>query len=516
MRSGRSLSWTRVIALLPAVLACCAKVSTPEEMADAGPTQPTVAEVEPPPGTVQANARFAVHFSDPMDEGQLLAASGRSETVALVPETEVERAAAAIEHAPLSAHERTLLIAATAQIASDRKSIALAPDQPLAPGGYYLLVSPRLKDERGRRLAGNGARFGYQVSAPPRGAKLIAPTAGGEAPWNLAVVRAFAEAGRVALIGPSGQEIAAADAHGPVELRVTGSLIAGGRYALSLDGSAAADQSFIAAACARSAAPALQGGTAQLSVRDTGVTAQLVLDWPAHIELAIEDAVGAAVIAAADVLCAPPPCGPQSFVCPASVRVEGLKPATEYMLQLTARDDFNFTLRTPPRKFSTVAALPRVVIAEVMASGVDGEYAELLNFGPGAANLEMLGFQGPDGIVRPLLATPPPLPLLLAPGSRALAVGASFDQALYPALPIATPVLRASTQRLLGRGLSDDATPPFRLVSRGQVPVELAEFPATAPHCAAGISVQRDEAIPSDGAPGWSCGLRGGTPGRPP
>jgi len=497
--------------LVPAVLACCAQVAAPGETADAGASQPTVADVEPQPGTVPANARFAVHFSESMDEGQLLAASGRSETVALVPEADVERAAAAIEHAPLSAHERNLLVPAAAQIASDRKSVTLVPEQALPPGGYYLLVSPRLKDERGRRLAGNGARFGYQVPSPPRSAKLITPSASGETPWNLAVARAFAEAGRVALIGPGGREIASADAHGPVELHVSAPLVAGGRYSLSLDGSAAADQFFTAAACARSAAPALQGGTPQLSIRDTGVTAQFVLDWPAHVELSIQDAAGAA-----DVLCATPPCGPQSFVCPASVRVEGLRPARDYTLQLAAIDDFNFSLRTPPQKFSTVAALPRMMISEVMASGVEGEYAELLNLGPGAANLEALALQGPDAVVRPLLAAPPPLPLLLAPGSRALAVGASFDAGLYPALPAVTPVLRASTQRLLGRGLSDDATPPFRLVSRGQVPVELAEFPLSAPHCASGISVQRDEAIPPDAAAGWSCGIRGGTPGRPP
>jgi len=510
------MSWSRVGAVLPAVLACCAKVPAPGETADAGASQPTVADVEPEPGTVPGNARFAVHFSEAMDEGQLSASSGRSETVALVPEADVERAAAAIEHAPLSAHERTLLVAAAAQIGPDRKSLALVPEQPLPPGGYYLLVSPRLKDERGRRLAGNGARFGYQVPLPPRTAKLITPTAGGETPWNLAIARAFAESGRVALIGPGGQEVASADAHGPVELHLSAPLVAGGRYSLSLDGSAATDQGFTAAACARSAAPALQGGTPQLSVRDTGVTAQFVVDWPVHVELSIQDAAGATVATAADVLCAPPPCGPQSFVCPASVRVEGLKPARDYTLQLAARDDFNFSLRTPPQKFSTVAALPRMMISEVMASGVDGEYAELLNLGPGAANLETLALQGPDGVVRPLLAAPPPLLLLLAPGSRALAVGASFDAALYPALPAVTPVLRASTQRLLGRGLSDDATPPFRLVSRGQVAVELAEFPLTAPHCASGISVQRDEAIPPDAAAGWSCGVRGGTAGRPP
>jgi hypothetical protein len=79
------MSWSRVGALLPAILACCAKVSAPGETADAGASQPTVADVEPEPGTVPGSSRFGVHFSEAMDEGQLLAASGRSETVALVP-----------------------------------------------------------------------------------------------------------------------------------------------------------------------------------------------------------------------------------------------------------------------------------------------------------------------------------------------------------------------------------------------------------------------------------------------
>ena len=510
------MSWTKVGAVLPAVLTCCGRVASPPPAADAGLSQPTVADVDPPPGVVPANARFAVRFSDAMDEGQLLAASGRSETVVLVPEADVERAAAAIEHSPLSAHERTLLVPAASQIASDRKTITLEPDQPLGAGGYYLLVSPRLKDELGRRLAGNGARFGFQVAPPPRGAKLTTPAAGGETPWNLAVVRAFAESGRVSLVGPGGREVASADAHGPVELRLSGPLEAGARYSLSLDGTPAADQSFSAAACARSAAPALQGGAAELIARDTAVRVQLVLDWPARIEVSVEDAGGTAVIAGATAICSPPPCGPQSFACPLSLQVGGLRPATDYTLRIAASDDFNFTLRTPAQRFSTVAALPSVVISEVMASGVEGEYAELLNFGPGAADVETLALQGPDGIVRPLLATPAPVRLLLSPGARALAVGASFDAALYPALPASTPVLRASTQRLLGRGLSDDSTPGFRLVTRAQVLVELAEFPESAPHCSAGVSVQRDEAVPSDAAASWSCGVRGGTPGRPP
>jgi hypothetical protein len=106
--------------------------------------------------------------------------------------------------------------------------------------------------------------------------------------------------------------------------------------------------------------------------------------------------------------------------------------------------------------------------------------------------------------------------VMLAPGSRALAVGASFDPALYASLPAGTPVLRASTQRLLGRGLSDDAPPPFRLVTSAAVAVELAEFPGSNQHCLAGASLQRDESPPPDAPATWSCGRVGGTPGRAP
>src|SRR5262249_52979071 len=106
----------------------------------------------------------------------------------------------------------------------------------------------------------------------------------------------------------------------------------------------------------------------------------------------------------------------------------------------------------------------------------------------------------------------PPLQLLLEPGSRALAVGASFDVSLYP-LPAGTPVLRAAAQRLLGRGLADSDTPPFQLVQQAAV---LSGFPGSLPPCAAGESIQRDESGPPDGEAAWTCGKEGGTPGMPP
>lgn len=502
-------------AWLPPLLACGAKLPA-SELADGGPSQPTVSDVHPQPGAADATARFTVRFSAAMDEGQLLAASGRSESVALAAEADAERAAAALEHAPLSAHERTLLIPAEAEVASDRRSITLSPDQPLSPGDYSLLVSSRLKDESGRKLSGNGRRFGFHVAAAPPVATLLTPPPGGEVPWNLGVVRAFAESGRVALLGPKGEELASAEAHGAVALALPASLAPGAEYVLALGGVRLPGQTFTAASCARGAAPALQGGMAQILAGDTAVTAQIVLDWPAQVEATVEDARGALVTTQAQILCAPPPCGPQSFACAGSVRIGGLQPAADYMLRIAARDDFGFSLRAAPQPFSTLALLPRAMIAEVMASGVDGEYVEIFNLGPGAADLEELALLGTDGVARPLLDGAAPLPLTLAPGGRALAVGASFDAGLYPGVPPGTPILRAATQRLLGRGLSDDAPPGFSLVTRAETPLAIAEFPGGAPRCGAAVSLQRDEAVPADAAATWVCGRTGGTPGRPP
>lgn len=509
------MSSARLGALVPALLACGARISA-AELADGGPSLPTVSDLDPQPGAVEATARFTVRFSAAMDEGQLLAASGRSESVALAAAADAERAAAALEHAPLSAHERTLLLPAAAEVASDRRSITLTPDQPLSPGEYSLLVSSRLKDESGRKLSGNGRRFAFHVAAAPPVATLITPPPGGEVPWNLGVVRAFAESGHVAVLGPKGEELASAEAHGAVALALAAPLAPGAEYVLALGGARLPGQGFTAAPCARSAAPALQGGLAQLSARDTGVTAQLVLDWPAQVEATVENGRGALVTTQTQILCAPPACGPQSFACAGSVRIEGLQPAADYTLRIAARDDFGFALQAPAQPFSTLALLPRTIISEVMASGVDGEYVEILNLGPGSADLEMLALEGADGVVRPLLGGAAPLPLALAPGERALAVGASFDAGLYPGMPSGIPILRAATQRLLGRGLSDDAAPGFALVTRAATTVTLADFPGGAPRCAAGISLQRDEAVPPDSAATWICGRTGGTPGRPP
>ncbi|HZX96511.1 MAG TPA: hypothetical protein VFE90_18480 [Myxococcales bacterium] len=504
----------RTGALLAALIGC-ARVSALDELPDAGPQGPVVEDVAPVPGQIDPGASFTVSFSAPMDEGQIFAASGRSETVVLAAEADVERAAAAIEHAQLSAHERTLLAAAGAEVSADRRAVTLTPDQPLTPGGWFLLISPRLKDDLGRHVP--AARFGFNIAAPIRGsAQLIWPPAGGEAPSNISLVRVFAAGGRTALVGPGGNELVATNVQGSVALRLPAALASGQRYSLAVDGVADATQSFVVADCARSAPPAVQGGSAQVTVRDVSVDADLTLDWPSHLALEVEGEGGAGVVAETDVQCAPPVCGPQSFSCPASLRIEGLEPATDYTLRITAQDDFGHTLRTAPQPFSTLAAIPRVLVTEVMASGVAGEYVEILNLGPGAADLEALALHGPDDVLRPLLAVASPLPLALLPGGRALAVGASFDARSYPGLPAGTPVLRTTTQRLLGHGLSDTAPPAFQLVSVAEVPVVLSSFPGDGPHCPALCSLQRDESIPPDGAASWTCGPIGGTPGAPP
>lgn len=500
--------------------AACAKVSTVQVAgSDAGPSQPTVAAVDPQPGPVAPDAKFTVHFSQAMDEGALLAASGRSETVVLADEANVERVAAAIEHAQLSAHERSLLVPAAADLPSDRMSITLTPDQPLPAGKFYLLVSPRLKDDQGRKLAGNGARFEFTIAAPPAHAVLVTPPAGAQAPTNLGVVRATAPAGRVTLVDADGGVVAAADAQGEVELALSAPLSPAAAYSLALDGAADSTQSFTAAACARTAAPALQTTVAP---RDTSVDVEVVSDWPSALEVRVgnpgdgDPCTGQCITGKALVECAPPPCGPQQFTCSVAVHMGGLAPATAYALRVVARDDEGHASASPVLQFSTVAPLPKVLLSEVMASTSTGEYVELLNLGPGAADVGALALQDDAGAVRPLLAAAPPLPLLLQPGERALAVGKSFDASLYPSLPAGTPVLRASTRRLLGRGLSRTNTPAFSLVLQGATPIVLSGFPGGLAPCAANVSFQRDETVPPDGQAAWQCGKEGGTPGAPP
>ena len=520
------MSWTKVGAMLPAVLAACANVTAADAGADAGPAQPTVASVDPQPGTVPGDAKFTVQFSAAMDEGQLIAKTGRSETVVLAAEANVELAAAAIEHGALSAWERTLLLAAQPAIATDRKSLTLAPDQPLAAGKFFLLVSSRLKDGDGRKLAGPGARFAFDVAGPRQMAVLVSPAAGGEAPTNLRVVRAFARSGRVSLHDPQGAEVAAADAHGDVELTLTAAPVTGARYVLALDGAEDAAQSFTGAACTRDSAPVLEGGAAQLFARDTSVTAKLALDWPAQVELQVGEATagdpcaGSCATASAAVSCVAKACGPQGFGCKLTLRIDGLKPARDYALRVVARDDLGHQLHGPVQKFSTVAPLPRVIIAEIMSAPSkpreSAEYVEILNLGPGAALLDALALVGADGKVRGLAGEPPPLPVTLVPGARALAVGAAFDLSRYPSLPPGTPVLRARTRRLLGRGLPADASEAFQLVLEGKLPIELSRFPGAGPHCPEGSSQQRDETVPPDGEASWTCGPAGGTPGAPP
>jgi hypothetical protein len=530
------MSWTKVGAILPGVLASCAQVSQMAESPDAGHAPPFVSAVEPQPGAVPPSAKFTVRFSAQMDEGPLLAASGRSETVVLAAEADVERAAAAIAHSTLSAHERQLLVPAQAELSPGGNSIQLTPDQPLPAGTFYLLVSPRLRDTQGRHMAGNGARFAFQITAPPRRAKLLSPQPGAEAPVNLVLLRAFAEKGQLAVLDSRGAVLAGpVEAQGDTRLSLCErapcvSLRAGERYRLSLNGVADEEQTFTAASCAREAAPALQGGAAGLTVRDTSVTAQIALDWPAHVGVLVAEArggdepclTGTCIAAETQVACAPPACGPQTFACTASLRLGGLLPATEYELRVVALDDLGFSLRGPRQKFTTLAALPRVLISEIMAAPPgpaprsDGEYVEILNLGPGAAAVESLALQAEDGVIRPVLAAPPPLPVQLQPGGRALVVGSSFDAARYPSLPPGTPVLRASTQRLLGRGLPDDGQLPFRLVLQGALPVELANYPGHGPKCAEGVSLQRDESAPPEAQGVWHCGSMGGTPGTRP
>src|SRR2546427_2856093 len=111
------MRWTTA-AIASSILAGCGKISAPALPPDGGPSQPTVEDVDPAPGAVAAGARFTGRFSAAMDEGQLLAPSGRSETVALLAGAGVGSAPAPPEHPPPSPPQRTPLVPPAAGVAA--------------------------------------------------------------------------------------------------------------------------------------------------------------------------------------------------------------------------------------------------------------------------------------------------------------------------------------------------------------------------------------------------------------
>lgn len=519
--------WTRVSTLLPALLgaiaagAGCARVTAADDLSDAGPSQPGVASVEPRPGPVPAGSRFTVRFSTAMDAGALLASSGRSESVVLAAAADAERAAAAISRGHPTAAELALFVPAAANLAPDQLSLELVPEAPLRPGSFFLLVSPRLKDTGGHKLAGNGARFGFDVAPAAETPRLLTPPAGTEAPLNLARVRVFATDAGVSLVDAEGA-VVGGPVSGPGEVFLPcAGLRAGGSYELAIDGARVADAGFAVSACRRAQPPAFS--SVAVAARDTSVAVEVLLDWPAMVRLEVSPAAapcpGAGCVAtSARVECAADACAPQRFSCAAALRLDGLAPSSDYVLTAVAEDDEGHTAAAPPQPFSTLAELPRLVLSEVMIDAqpsprAEGQYVEILNLGPGAAALDGLALAGPDGTARPLLASAPPLPVVLAPGQRALATGDSFDSSRYPQIPPGTPILRSGTQRLLGRGLSVADPQRLDLVAGSVV---LAGFPGGAFACESGQSLQRDESAPPEASAKWGCGQTGGTPGAGP
>ncbi len=520
-------TWTKVSTLMPALLATlagCARVTATEEPFDAGPSQPAVASVDPPPGRVAATAHFNIRFSSVMDVGELISSSGRSESVVLAAAVNTERAAAAIARGHPSAAELALFVPAVAAVAPDQLSLELAPDAPLPPGSFFLLVSPRLKDTAGHKLAGAGARFAFDIDAAPARnpmPRLLTPPAGSTVPLNLLRVRVLATDAGVALVDEGGG-VVGGPVTGPGEVFVPcEGLRAGAAYGLAVDGVPVPDAGFLVSSCRRTQPPTISA--VSISVLDDSVAADVLLDWPASVRLEVSPLnlpcdAGPCASLTALAECASDACAAQTFFCATTLRLHGLSPASDYTLRVVVQDDEGHTVASPAHLFSTLAPLPRLILSEVMIDAqpsprARGQFVEILNQGPGAALLDGLALSGPDGISRPLIAVTPPLPLVLAPGGRALVVGASFDAARYPGLPPGTPVLRAATQRLLGHGLSP-ADPPRLDLMLGRV--VLASFPGGPLACDTGQSLQRDEGAAPDAAAKWTCGRLGGTPGSGP
>jgi hypothetical protein len=206
----------------------------------------------------------------------------------------------------------------------------------------------------------------------------------------------------------------------------------------------------------------------------------------------------------------------------ALLALDGLAQGSAYLVRLVLEDDEGHRAVLSARRGDTQNTHPAVSIDEVMASPPlplprsDGEYIEVYNPGPGAVDTARLALRGADGVVRPFTAKE--AAPALTPGARALAVGLSFDASRYP-LPTGLVLLRAPTQRLLGRGLTDDGSQPFSLVWLPQTaaalaPAELSSFPGEGLRCSDGRSFERVHPDPKPGAPLFACGAPGGSPGR--
>ncbi len=517
---------------------------------------PSITAVSPAPGSIEAADQFVVTFSTPMDPSLLLSDVASSKTVVLVAQADAQIIAAALGHPTLTAAEEALLIPARATLSAESLSIALAPAAPLAPGSYVLLVSARLKSAASEKLEGGTAEFGYAVAAPPVLPALVDPLAGASAPLNLSRVRVSFSAGApgsiVSLIGSEGLVAAAAAPAGPGEAVIAlcpdppcAALDAGASYTLALDGAPVPAASFTIDSCTRTAGPSLLASA--VAPRDTSAALSVSLDWPARVLVQIvptlagadpgspDDALDAGVAGApcastgctlsALASCATAACTAVAAAgCDAQIALAPLAASTRYTVTLTLEDDEGNRAALPPLAFATLGALPAASIEEVMASPPLpaprelGEYVEIENDGSGAINLSQLALQGADGVARPLLGAAPPAPVLLAPGAVALAVGASFDASRYP-IPAGVPVLRAKTQELLAHGLDEETPKPFSLVllpagDSSSASAVLSTFPGGSFGCVEGASIDRVHPAPDAGAPAFSCGALGGSPGQ--
>jgi len=525
--------WVPVRALLPGALAflsSCVQVAF--DPVDGGAVEvPHVAAIDPRPGAVPASAGFRVTFSAPMDLALLLAAPDRSDSVVLAPAASADLLVAAMAHGRLGADERALAVAAVARVSRDVREIDLVPKEPLIAGEYELLISGRLKDAEGRRVAGNGERHAFTVAAPPLLPRLDTPGAGSAVPWNLQRIRVsvpegfagpigLVERGGGAVAGPveaSGGDVTLEIPPGP-SARGCGPLCSGREYSLTAGGVEVAGASFRAAACARPAPPVLAAPPAVVA-GDTWIEVRVQLDWPALLRLdARPTGSRAPAVSQSLVRCAPPPCGPPGgAVCSGSIRISGLAPATRYDLVLAIEDDEGHAIGPYGLRAATLGALPAVMVSEVMASPPlpvprsDGEYIELLNTGDAPVDLGALAVASLDGGPHALLAVAPPRPAILVPGQRALAVGASFDEKRY-AIPVETLVARAATHRLLGHGLADRPHAMRLLWIPGAdagAALVIDGYPGDGPTCPLGASLER-----GDG--GFRCGADGGSPGAAP
>lgn len=559
---------------------------------------PYVLGVEPSGNTVAVDATFHLRFSEPVRREKLFwtdPATTREnpDSVLLAAAEDEDDLVSAANSPPLSASQRAKTVPATVTLSADRATVDLAPAQRLEGlKSYVIVVSRKVVDDHSNGLVTPDTKVNetqvvrFTTAGAPDTtrptATLKAPSAGAggvsidvhevDVQFSEPMDKATVTSAHVGLVELAGQlSIAPADIKwienvAALELPPNAgagcvTLCPGKAYALFVDGAVrdlagnalepvdAAVQRFTAATCADAAPPQLAAATLHAEPTDRSAVVTWKTDEPSTSVVRFETCgAGPCPPAAAgdDASCTADVChlptDQATFGCGHSVRLTGLWAATAYTVRLVSKDGGGRETVSPALTFTTLAALPRLVLNELFATPVDGagksdsdqKYVELYNAGSEAVDLTPTGTGSTRrawALARCADATctgamsnvwpmkPAGASGLLAPGGHALAAGNAFDPAKL-GVGAAVLVLHndGTSTTVLSTGLTTTSAYAFALLAPGGIVVSTYGAFLGLPNAktANGHSFERKDAQGEDAAANWavSTAAVSGAPGN--